>query len=141
MYERLLPARRAGGGRHRRGDRRGDPVAVVTRPAGTAMAKSHAAPRLAERFGIALSKKEFGALIERVRAGAGVLLDKRPDAERRLLNVQGKDVVILWNPIGSWIVSILPVKRKLPRIRMRKRGKDGKSKSEGRRPDAAKEME
>lgn len=107
---------------------------------GKRKAVSHAALRLAERYGVELTKGEMGALIQRMRNGEGVLLDRRPDAERRLVKVAGREVVVLWGISSGHIISVLPLKRKLPAVH-RVRNKGARRGREGRRPELTDEIE
>ena len=110
-------------------------------------AVSHAAVRLEERYGISMQKSEMAALYRRLINGEGVLLEKHAHEngiQRRLINVKGQDVVALWDPIRHFLISIFPRKKLLPKIHRpnrKRKGKSGRTRREGKRPEQEAEYE
>lgn len=101
-----------------------------------------AVSRLAERYNIHLTKEEMGALIKRLRDGEGTIIDKQDGgSERRLITVRQVPIIVVWSSTLSRLISVLPRRRKLPKLRRRERGKDGRTKREGKRPEAQAEWE
>ena len=98
--------------------------------------KSHAAKRMHERYGIELTAAEMRLLVSRLNRGEGVVVDRSLGSERRLITVRDVQMIVVWLPLRSYIVSVLPKRRKLPPLKRKLRSRDGKSKSEGRRPVA-----
>lgn len=98
-------------------------------------AVSHAAKRLTERYGIALSQAEMRLLVSRLRKGEGVIVDKSATVERRLITVKDTAVIVVWSPSVNYIISVLPRRRNLPPLKRKLRSRDGRTKGEGKRPE------
>lgn len=62
-------------------------------------------------------------------------------SERRLITVREQSVIVVWSPIRAFIISVLPKRRNLPKLRRKDHGRDGRMKREGKRPDHAPEYE
>lgn len=110
-------------------------------------ARSHAALRLAERYGIRLSKEQMRALVNRIQNGEGVVTENMRDGTKRILiTVQEREIIVLWSPVLQFIISVFPRKKNLPTLKRpggggRAKSRNGRANHEGRRPEVAPEIE
>lgn len=100
-----------------------------------------------ERYGIELSQADMRLLVHRLNKGEGIIIDKGRldakgrEAQRRLITVRDTEVIVVWSPELSYILSVLPKRRQLPKLKRPGTNSNKRRKREGARPEKEAEYE